>query len=59
MQLRTGSCPAAGLVGCCLIATPMAALTTTNAACYHDAAQASNGQAACTGANHSWQAAAP
>ena len=57
----TGSCPSAGLVGCCVtdIGAEGAAPGTTSGLCYYDAALATEAKASCTTKNNTWQTAAP
>jgi hypothetical protein len=58
---QAGSCPASGLLGCCVtnIGNEGALAGTLAGVCYYDASFASEGKSGCNGANSTWQTTAP
>ena len=61
MANQAGSCPAAGLVGCCVtdIGKEGALAGTLAGVCYYDSQLASMGESSCNGSNNTWQTTAP
>jgi hypothetical protein len=61
MANQMGSCPASGLVGCCVtdIGNEGAVAGSKAGVCYYDAALAASGMLGCNGSNNTWQTSAP
>jgi len=61
MANQAGSCPAAGIVGCCVteIGNEGAVAGTLAGVCYYNATFASTGKSGCNGPNNTWQTTVP
>jgi hypothetical protein len=58
-SLRVGTCPSAGLVGCCIETVMSGGFTVVAAGCYYNATTAMAAMSSCTGAGDSWSTTAP
>jgi hypothetical protein len=57
--LDTGSCPSAGLFGCCITVQAMSGTKLTTAACYYSATTGVDAKSACSGSGKLWSSTAP
>jgi hypothetical protein len=50
----SGSCPTAGLFGCCTVSSTSGSYSTSVASCYYDSTSGASFKSACTGAAGTW-----